>query len=78
MGAGRSSRGAGWLSGSGERALDSASRAQKETEDALFVSLSGEQREQLGRLLIALRDGLAADTDGACSAAAHAGPEAAR
>jgi DNA-binding MarR family transcriptional regulator len=64
------------LTRKGERALDSASRAQKETEDELFASLSGEQREQLGGLLIALRDGLAAD--GACSAAADAGPEAAR
>ena len=47
----------------GERTLVSASRAQKETEDALFASLDDEQREQLGALLIALRDGLAADTE---------------
>jgi DNA-binding MarR family transcriptional regulator len=66
------------LTRAGERALDSASRAQKETEDELFASLSNEQREQLGALLIALRDGLAADTDGACSAATGAGTEAAR
>src|SRR4051794_14988605 len=66
------------LTREGERALDSASRAQKETEDELFASLTDEQREQLGALLIALRDGLAAETDGACSAAADDGPEAAR
>jgi DNA-binding MarR family transcriptional regulator len=66
------------LTRKGERALDSASRAQKDAEDELFAALTGEQRKQLGALLIALRDGLAADTDGACSAASDAGPEAAR
>jgi DNA-binding MarR family transcriptional regulator len=65
------------LTAAGERALVSASRAQKETENALFASLDDEQREQLGALLIALRDGLAADTEGACSAAAEPEPEAA-
>jgi DNA-binding MarR family transcriptional regulator len=65
------------LTAAGERALVSASRAQKETEDALFASLDHEQREHLGALLIALRDGLAADTEGVCSAAAEAEPEAA-
>jgi hypothetical protein len=35
------------------------------------------KREQLGALLIALRDGLAADSEGACSAAAEPEPEAA-
>jgi DNA-binding MarR family transcriptional regulator len=57
------------LTPDGERALVSASRAQKETEDALFASLDDDQREQLGALLIALRDGLATNTDRACSAA---------
>jgi DNA-binding MarR family transcriptional regulator len=61
------------LTRAGERALDNASRAQKETEDALFASLDDEQREQLSALLIALRDGLAADTDGGCRAAAETG-----
>jgi DNA-binding MarR family transcriptional regulator len=60
------------LTPAGERALASASRGQKETEDALFASLDDEQREQLGALLIALRDGLAADTDVARSAATDA------
>ena len=49
--------------------LASASRAQKETEDALFASLDDDQREQLRALLIALRDGLAADPEAACTAA---------
>src|SRR4051795_12428558 len=35
------------LTRKGARALDSAARAQKETEDELFASLSDEQREQL-------------------------------
>jgi DNA-binding MarR family transcriptional regulator len=60
----------------GERALASASSAQKVTEDALFASLDDDQRAQLGALLIALRDGLTADTVGACSAAAELEPEA--
>ena len=64
------------LTRAGERALVSTSRAQKETEDALFASLDDEQRKQLGALLVALRDGLAADPDGACSAAAETEPEA--
>src|SRR3954466_8107017 len=51
------------LTAAGGRALDSASRAQKETEDQLFASLDDEQREQLGALLMALRDGFVADTD---------------
>ena len=52
------------LTRAGERALVSASRAQKKTEDALFASLDDEQRERLGALLVALRDGLATDSDG--------------
>src|SRR3954468_14659768 len=49
------------LTRAGERQLASASRAQKETEDALFASLDADQREQLRALLVVLRDGLAAD-----------------
>src|SRR5215211_6433656 len=45
------------LTRAGERHLASASRAQKETEDALFASLDHGQREQLRGLLVALRDG---------------------
>jgi|SRR3954454_18464882 len=51
----------------GERQLASASRAQNETEDALFASLDNDQREQLRRLLLALSDGLAAHPDTTCS-----------
>jgi DNA-binding MarR family transcriptional regulator len=60
------------LTPAGERHLASASRAQKETEEALFASLDDDQREELRVLLVALRDGLVADTEGACSAAAEA------
>jgi DNA-binding MarR family transcriptional regulator len=56
------------LTDAGERHLVSASRAQKEAEDALFASLDERQREQLRTLLIALRDGLGADPERACSA----------
>src|SRR5829696_10114824 len=56
------------LTAAGEKHLVSASRAQKETEDALFASLDENQREQLRTLLIALRDGLGADPESACSA----------
>jgi DNA-binding MarR family transcriptional regulator len=59
------------LTAAGKRHLASASRAQKETEDALFASLTGKQRKELAAALLALRDGLAAE--GACS-----GPDAAR
>ena len=56
------------LTPAGEQQLASASRAQKDTEDALFASLDSDQREQLRGLLLALRDGLAANPDTACSA----------
>src|SRR3954447_22800096 len=39
------------LTAAGERKLVNASRAQKETEDGLFDSLNGEQRDQLRGLL---------------------------
>src|SRR4051794_9289498 len=60
------------LTPAGERHLTSAARAQKDTEDSLFASLDQGQREQLRVLLVALRDGLAAEGDGEC------GTEAAR
>jgi DNA-binding MarR family transcriptional regulator len=56
------------LTAAGEKHLASASRAQKETEDALFAALDAEQREQLRGLLLALSDGLAADPEKACPA----------
>src|SRR5215208_213410 len=55
------------LTPAGERHLASASRAQKDTEDALFASLDDDQREQLRVLLVALRDGLAVDPETACT-----------
>ena len=55
------------LTPAGEKRLASASRAQKDTEDALFASLTDEQREQLRALLLALSDGLAAEPETACS-----------
>ena len=51
------------LTAAGEKQLASASRAQKDTEDALFASLDDEQREHLRALLLVMRDGLAADAD---------------
>jgi DNA-binding MarR family transcriptional regulator len=59
------------LTAAGERQLASASRAQKETEDALFASLDDDQRERLRALLLVLRDGLAADPERACTAEAE-------
>src|SRR5688500_3780412 len=59
------------LTTAGKKHLKSAARAQKETEEALFASLDLEQREQLRELLLALRDGLAADPESACSAVAE-------
>src|SRR3954469_21001819 len=60
------------LTAAGEKHLASASRAQKDTEDALFGSLDNDQREQLRGLLLALSEGLAAGPDRACTAAAQA------
>jgi DNA-binding MarR family transcriptional regulator len=60
------------LTPAGERHLSNASRAQKDTEDALFASLDDDQRDDLRAVLVALRDGLAADAEGACTAAADA------
>ncbi len=55
------------LTPAGEQKLTRAARAQLETEDALFASLDDDQRKQLAALLIALRDGLAADPDTDCT-----------
>jgi len=59
------------LTRAGEKHLASAARAQKDTEDALFASLDADQRAQLRDVLLALRDGLAADPESACSPAAE-------
>jgi DNA-binding MarR family transcriptional regulator len=55
------------LTAAGERHLASASRAQKETEDALFASLDDDQRQHLRALLLLLRDGLNAKAESACT-----------
>src|SRR4051812_17898683 len=60
------------LTPAGEKRLASASRAQKDTEQALFAALDDDQREQLRGLLLALSDGLAANPDSACTAAEQA------
>jgi DNA-binding MarR family transcriptional regulator len=51
------------LTPAGECHLDSAAKAQRDTDDALFAGLTGDQREQLLAILIALRDNLAQGTD---------------
>jgi DNA-binding MarR family transcriptional regulator len=61
------------LTSAGERQLAEASAAQKQAEDELFASLDDQQREHLRALLIALRDGLAADPEAACTAAEGVG-----
>jgi DNA-binding MarR family transcriptional regulator len=55
------------LTAAGQRHVASASRAQQETEDALFASLDEDQREQLRTLLLAMRDGLTAEADTTCT-----------
>jgi len=60
------------LTPAGERHLASASRAQKETEDALFASLDADEREQLRAMLVVLRDGLAGAAEGTCTSSAEA------
>jgi DNA-binding MarR family transcriptional regulator len=47
----------------GKRRLASAAQAQREAEDALFAGLTGQQRNQLRDLLIALRDANGAEPD---------------
>src|SRR3954471_24681515 len=61
------------LTPAGERQLADASAAQTQAEDELFAALDDHQREQLRALLIALRDGLAADLEAACTAAEGTG-----
>src|SRR5829696_7920211 len=60
------------LTPAGEKHLASASRAQKETEDALFASLDADEREQLRAMLVVLRDGLAGAAEGTCTSSAEA------
>ena len=47
----------------GEKKLVAASRAQKDTEDELFASLAGDQRNELRALLVELRDALGTEPE---------------
>ena len=58
------------LTAAGEQQLIRAARAQREAEDALFAGLDHDQREQLRRLLMALRASLAGGREAACGPAA--------
>jgi DNA-binding MarR family transcriptional regulator len=55
------------LTAVGQRHLDSATRAQREAEDALFAGLDDDQRQQLSAVLVALRDNLASAHEDACT-----------
>jgi DNA-binding MarR family transcriptional regulator len=50
------------LTTNGERHLTRATEAQHAAEDALFVGLEDEQREQLRQLLLAVREGLGSES----------------
>jgi len=54
------------LTAAGGRCLESAMRAQREAEDALFARLDSDQPRQLGAMLVALRDSLASGDEDAC------------
>jgi DNA-binding MarR family transcriptional regulator len=54
------------LTAAGRRRLDSAMRAPREAEDALFGRLDDDQRQQLRSALIALRDSLAGGHASSC------------
>jgi len=54
------------LTATGQRHFNSATRAQREAEDALFAGLDDEQRQQLSAVMVALRDNLASRHEDAC------------
>jgi DNA-binding MarR family transcriptional regulator len=54
------------LTTAGQRHFDSATRAQREAEDALFGGLDDDQRQQLRAVLVALRDNLASEHEHVC------------
>jgi hypothetical protein len=60
----------GWTT-FGQRPEYPASFFGRAKRSALFASLDDEQREQLGDILLALRDGLAADPESADTAVAE-------
>jgi DNA-binding MarR family transcriptional regulator len=55
------------LTATGERRLVAAARAQQRAEDELFTGLDDGQREQLGVVLVALRDSLASEPPADCT-----------
>ena len=55
------------LTAAGRRHFDSATRAQREAEDALFAELDEDQRRQLEAVLVKLRDNLSSGQDEVCS-----------
>jgi DNA-binding MarR family transcriptional regulator len=55
------------LTAAGRLHFDGATRAQREAEDALFAGLDDNRRQQLGAVLVALRDSLASAAEDACS-----------
>jgi DNA-binding MarR family transcriptional regulator len=54
------------LTAAGQQHFESATRAQREAEDALFAGLDNDQRQQLRSALVALRDNLARGREDAC------------
>jgi len=55
------------LTAAGRLHFDGATRAQREAEDALFAGLDDNQRQELGAVLVALRDSLSSGVEDACS-----------
>jgi DNA-binding MarR family transcriptional regulator len=55
------------LTADGRRHFDSATRAQREAEDALFAVLDEDQRRQLGLVLGAMRHNLASVSEDPCT-----------
>jgi len=55
------------LTAAGRLHFDGATRAQREAEDALFAGLDDNQRQELGAVLVALRDSLSSVVEDACS-----------
>ncbi len=54
------------LTAAGRRRFESATRAQREAEDAMFAALDDDQRQQLEAVLFALRANLSSGQDDAC------------
>jgi DNA-binding MarR family transcriptional regulator len=54
------------LTAAGRRHFESATRAQREAEDAMFAALDDDQRQQLEAVLFALRANLSSGQDDAC------------